>query len=534
MTTQHDTKVDASVTMIVRWRQQLAAPVDIAVLVYFRIAFGSVMVWETWRFIDHGWIDRYYTDKRLYFSYWPFSFVEPLPEPGIHLVFWSTMAAASMVTVGLFYRIAAPAMFVGLAYIFLLERARYLNHFYLIVLIAFLLCFLPLNRSTSIDAWRDRSRRSVTAPRWTLWLLRFQVAVPYFFGGIAKLNADWLRGEPLRAWLAARTDFPFLGRFFTNEPVMWAMTYGSLALDLFVVAGLLHWRTRPWAFLAAVVFHLMNSRLFGIGVFPWVMMSATAIFFDPAWPRRVVADLRHRGSDSRWRLAGLCAGGVVGSLLGGLLPDTFSIWRWSIAVVVVGVGGYHVGELVRVEGPSAAERVRRDRPMRHRSAKTARTAVSSPALALLGAWVGLQVVVPLRHFLIPSNVHWSEEGHDFAWHMKLRDKEADAAFVVVADGVRFEIDNDDYLTARQESKMSARPHLMLQYADFLEDEFEELGYEHVAVYADAWASLNGREFQQFIDPAVDLTIANIPWLGHAEWVLPLDPHEALPADDASQ
>ena len=65
-----------------------------------------------------------------------------------------------------------------------------------------------------------------------------------FFGGIAKINGDWLRGEPLRAWLADRTDFPFLGRFFTDEPVVWFMTYSGLLIDLLFVFYMLNRCTR--------------------------------------------------------------------------------------------------------------------------------------------------------------------------------------------------------------------------------------------------------------------------------------------------
>jgi hypothetical protein len=45
-------------------------------------------------------------------------------------------------------------------------------------------------------------------------------------------------------------------------------------------------------------------------------------------------------------------------------------------------------------------------------------------LPLLAAWLVLQIVLPLRHLMIPGEVSWTEEGHRFSWHMKLRDKYA--------------------------------------------------------------------------------------------------------------
>lgn len=145
----------------------------------------------------------------------------------------AAMAAVAVVAaVGLYYRLSATIFFFMIAYVFLLERTLYLNHFYLVCLIAFLLIFVPAHRDFSLDALRKPLWRTHVVPAWSLWLLRFHIAVPYFFGCIAKINTDWLRGEPLRARLAERPDFPLLGPFFTNEAVVRTITYGSLVLDL--------------------------------------------------------------------------------------------------------------------------------------------------------------------------------------------------------------------------------------------------------------------------------------------------------------
>ena len=198
---------------------RLFAPVDIASLVFFRIAFGSIMLWEIWRYFDHGWIGRYYTGKEFYFSYWPFDFIQPWPGDGMFIHFGLMALFAAGIVLGLFYRVSATAFFLMFTYVFLLEQARYLNHFYLVCLIAFIMIFVPAHRHFSLDALLSSGLGSKVVPAWSVWLLRFQVAVPMFFGGIAKLNGDWLQGEPLRAWLASRTDFPLLGQFFTDEPL---------------------------------------------------------------------------------------------------------------------------------------------------------------------------------------------------------------------------------------------------------------------------------------------------------------------------
>jgi vitamin K-dependent gamma-carboxylase len=48
-------------------------------------------------------------------------------------------------------------------------------------------------------------------------------------------------------------------------------------------------RTRFPAWCALVAFHVATWVLFPIGVFPWVMIGVSTIFFAPDWPRRVLA-----------------------------------------------------------------------------------------------------------------------------------------------------------------------------------------------------------------------------------------------------
>jgi len=120
-----------------------------------------------------------------------------------------------------------------------------------------------------------------------LWLVRLQIGVVYFYGGISKLNDDWLRGEPMRHWLWERSGMPLVGQFFHEEWLVDVLSYGALLLDLSIVPLLLWRRTRLTAFVVAVLFHLMNSLLWTIGIFPWLMIAATTLFFPPDWPRRV-------------------------------------------------------------------------------------------------------------------------------------------------------------------------------------------------------------------------------------------------------
>jgi vitamin K-dependent gamma-carboxylase len=267
---------------------RLLEPVDISFLVFFRVVFGGIMLWEVYRYFTHGWISRYYIEPTVYFTYYGFSWIKPWPGEGMYIHFFVLGVLAACILTGFLYRIAATLFFLGFSYVFLLDQTRYLNHFYLVSLISFLLIFLPAHRALSIDALLRPKLRSKTTPAWTLWLLRTQVGIAYFFGGVAKLNSDWFHGEPMRTWLFPLTKLPLFGPLFQKEWVVYNFVFGGLLLDLFVVPLLLWRRTRPYAFLAAVLFNLLNAIIFQIGIFPWFMLGATLIFFPPDLMRRIL------------------------------------------------------------------------------------------------------------------------------------------------------------------------------------------------------------------------------------------------------
>lgn len=497
------------------------APVDLAALAYFRIVFGLVVCWETWRYFKLGWIDAYFVEPAYQFTYWPFHFVDPWPGWGMKAHFVVLGAAGVLVALGALYRFAAPVLFVAMAYFFLLDKANYLNHLYLVCLLAFLLIFLPAHRMWSVDAWRKPALRAVTAPAWTLWLLRFQLALPYVFGGIAKLNGDWLKGEPLRMWLAEDVDFPLIGRFFTEEPVVMLMTYGALALDLLVVLFLLVSRkTRPFAYGAAVAFHFMNSRLFNIGIFPWLMIAGTAVFFPPDTARRILEDLRRRPGSLR--SVAWWAGMVAGALLGWKLPTTFTLPQVALGGLGVAILFWSLAELVKplAPAPVASEP---DEAATGEAASQLRP-MSRLVLVLLGVWVAVQVLLPFRHLAVPGNVYWTEEGQRFSWMMLVRAKQGTVVYEVTdrSRGVTWREFPEEYLTRRQVLTLPDKPDMIVQFAHYLRDLLREEGYPEVEVRALTAISLNGDPVRPVVDPDVDLTKVGVPWFGKADWITARD------------
>ena len=147
---------------------------------------------------------------------------------------------------------------------------------------------------------------------------------------------------------------------------------------------------------------------------------------------------------------------------------------------------------------------------------------------LLTTYLAVQLILPIRHYAYPGNVSWTEEGHNFSWHMKLRAKKAEALFVVThrASGQTWTIDPKDHLESRQLAKMATHPDMILQFCHYLAELKRREGYENVEVRAQVMASLNGRKPQMLIDPAADLAKEELSVLP-ARWILPLT--EPLPA-----
>jgi vitamin K-dependent gamma-carboxylase len=151
---------------------------------------------------------------------------------------------------------------------------------------------------------------------------------------------------------------------------------------------------------------------------------------------------------------------------------------------------------------------------------TVRQTLVVGAIAL---WLALQVLAPLRYLLYPGNVSWTEEGHRFAWMMKLRDKDASARFTVrdPASGREWRISPESYLLRHQAGEMESRPDMILQFAHHLARVWaDERNIAGVEVRARVCVSLNGRKAALLIDPQRDLARVERS-LRTADWILPL-------------
>src|SRR5262249_45819338 len=241
-------------------------------------------------------------------------------------------------------------------------------------------------------------------------------------------NSDWIHGgEPMRTWLRPLTKTPGGGPIFTADWVVYSFVIGGLMLDLLVAPLLLWRRTRLFAFAAAVVFNLVNAVIFDIGIFPWLMLGALFNFFPPDLPRRFARAFMSSEE-----------------------------------------------EALDIE-PSQTD-VQKTIP--ERSSFPSLTTTQKLVAGLLAAYLAVQLLFPLRHYLYPGDVSWTEEGHNFSWHMKLRTKGGDAVFTVThpRSGQTWTIKPEDYLKSHQVVKMTTTPDLILLFGHHLAEAKRREGY----------------------------------------------------------
>ena len=408
-------------------------------LALFRILFGLVMSVAMVRTLVKGWVQEMYLAPSFFFTWEWFPWVQPLPGTGMYWLIGLLALLALGIACGMAYRTCSKLFFFGFTYLELIDQTTYLNHYYLVSLLSLWLVFLPAD---AVWSWDKRNSVSQLVPVWTIWILRFQIGLVFFFAGVAKLNPDWLLdAQPMRIWLGARSDLPLIGTYLLKPWMAYSASWIGALYDL-SIPFLLSWsRTRNWACLAVLGFHLATGMLFQIGIFPWLMMSATLVFIPPETIRQT------------WQKC---------------FPD----------------GGRN-GETSLVGK---------------------RSDLTPMTFILLLFYAVLQICLPLRSFLYPQQGAWDGRGFNFSWRVMLVEKTGDVRFYALDPHSkrRERLPVSDLITARQKIAMAQDPGMIRQMAIRLHKDLVAAGKSEWEVRVDSWATINGRPSQRLIRPDINL------------------------------
>jgi hypothetical protein len=276
-------------TVINRIQNILQRDTDPAPLAVFRIAFGLLMFVSTLRFMLKGWVDTMYIQPKVFFPFFGWDWIQPLPGHNMYLVFALLMLTSLFIATGTLYRFSSIVFFLLFSYVELIDKTNYLNHYYFISLVAFLLIFLPAGKIYAVDNWFFKRKSIHTISFGYIFVLQLQMFTLYFFAGIAKLNYDWLiEAQPLRIWLPPYNYLPLIGHYMEKTWVPYLFAWFGCIYDLAIGFLLFNKRTVRVAYLLVIVFHLATGLFFNIGMFPWIMMVITTIFFPAPFHRRLL------------------------------------------------------------------------------------------------------------------------------------------------------------------------------------------------------------------------------------------------------
>lgn len=436
---------------------------DAAPLAVFRVFFGFMMFWSIIRFWSKGWIEEQYIKPTFFFSFYGFEWVKPLGNY-TYILFVICGLSTILIILGYKYRLAIIIFFLSFTYIELMDKSYYLNHYYFVSLVAFILMFLPANSYFSVDARLNKNLAYKKVPNWTIDSIKLLLVIVYFYAGLAKLNSDWLfRASPLNIWLPVHNDLPLVGVLMSKTWFHYVMSWSGAIYDLTIPFLLLNKRTRFFAFVIVVFFHVFTRILFPIGMFPYIMILSTIIFFD--------AKLHHK--------------------ILHIISFIFRISKNSFDEI------------------NSVLKVKKEKII----------------IKVLVVFFIIQLTLPFRYLLYPEELFWTEEGYRFSWRVMLIEKAGYSEFKIVdkeTDKYLY-VTNSEFLSPLQEKQMSFQPDFILEYAHFLGDTYKKRGMKSPEVYVDSYVTLNGRLSSLFIDPKVDLYKQKESFK-HKNWITPFN-HE---------
>lgn len=442
-------------TAIDKLLKYIKQPVSIAPLVIFRITFGALLFISTLRFLLKGWVYQFYVLPKMYFPFYGFEWVKPLPENAMYALFFVLLICAVLITVGLFYRVSIALFFLIFTYAELIDKTNYLNHYYFVSIVCFILLFIPAHLSFSLDIkWRKKMEVE-TVSRFFILLLQLQLFLVYFFAGIAKINCDWLiNAQPLKMWLPAFSHFYIIGKYLEQDWVAYLFCWFGCVYDLSIGFFLFNKKTVGIAYVFVLIFHLATALFFNIGMFPYVMIVITVIFFKEDTHLFILRKLKILYNYSVLRNT----------------TNTVSIKPGLIIIFSV----YFIIQLMM--------------PFRY--------------LLYDGKLFWTE-----QGYRFSWRVMLMEKAGTAFFYVK--DSKTNK---------EVEVDNKKYLAYMQEKQMSTQPDMMVDYAKFLKKEFSKKGFVNPTVRAQSFVTLNGSGSKEFINDSIDLSLESNSFLKNKTWI----------------
>lgn len=261
--------------------------IDNSPLIVFRMLFGFLIACEGFGAIATGWVRRTLIEPQFTFNFIGFEFLQPLPGNGMYFYFALMGLLGVFIMIGFKYRFSMLAFALLWWGVYLMQKTSYNNHYYLLALISSIMVFMPAHRSYSIDAKMHPDIRSDGMFAYVKWIMVLQMLIVYTYAAIAKFYGDWLDFTFLKLLMESKSHYPVVGDLFKQLWFQQFIGVSGLLFDLLIIPALMWKRTRNAAFGFAIFFHLFNSAVFQIGIFPYMALAFTVFFYEPETIRKI-------------------------------------------------------------------------------------------------------------------------------------------------------------------------------------------------------------------------------------------------------
>ncbi|XP_046960548.1 vitamin K-dependent gamma-carboxylase [Vanessa cardui] len=509
----------------------LHKPVDSSSLAVTRILFGLAMLFDIPDERGGSVMEKRWGDPTICrFPLIPI--VKAVPMPFMALVYAALWLGALGITLGYKYRLSATVFTICYWYLFLIEKSYWNNHSYLFGVVALLLATTEANCYWSLDSQLGITRMKQTVPYWNYFILKYQFFILYFMAGMKKGTAEWLTGYSVQNLSEHWVFSPF--KLFLTVPqtdfliVHWFV----FAFDISVAIWMMWSRTRNVAMIFCALFHLMNSRLFRIGMFPWVCLATMPLFYSFDWPKTIMRYAEKPVSKVK--------GGICTYLHKFKLNTTSG--RTSNAKVITKVddnepkahfdndksneqNSEDLEEKIDNEEKGTEEEntsETKDDEIFDDENNSAKTSEDDGdrrkyiTFIFIVFHVFTQAFLPYSHFITKGYNNWTNGLYGYSWDMMVHTWEIESVIVKVVDNEnKGEFYVDPYIYSPND-RWTRHGDMVYQYARCLKENIlkqfiRNKGSNHgkvisnnISIYVDVWCSMNGRFTQRMFDSKTDL------------------------------
>ncbi|MBO6212052.1 Vitamin K-dependent gamma-carboxylase [Algoriella xinjiangensis] len=446
--------------------EYLFRKVDNSPLVIFRVIFGLLIVAECWGAIYTGWVQSNFVDPKISFSFIGFEWSNVFLGAKMIYFYIAMGILGWFIAFGFAYRFSTIVFALLWSLTYFMQKTSYNNHYYLFMLVSWMMTVIPAHQFFSVDSLMFPKIKRLTCRNWVPTLFIIQLLIVYTFAAFHKIYPDWFNGVFLQMkfheygeLLTFKYNLAGLGKVVSSLEFAQVFAWTGFFFDLLIIPAMMFKKTRSLAIKCAIFFHIFNSAVFGIGIFPFFALAMMIFFYDPVKIQEMVFPKKSFMMDRSDEDNLLTTRRVMFSYL----LCFYVLWQVYLPVRHLFIPG---NVFWTEEGHRLSWRM-----MLRNKAGEIEVFVAKPDPKNKGKFLK-----------------------------------------------REKIKLDDYLTYKQISKLAISPDMMWQFARFVKHDYAEKGIKDVKVFVDAKVSVNGSEYYQFTNPNYNLGVTTWSYFGHQKWI----------------